>query len=208
MTLTPLKAAAWLLASLPLGHAIWTAAGSAEPSSLLVARTGFLGMCFLCIALTVTPLRRLLAWPELAALRGTFGLAAFYYILVHVCIAAPGTQDIWQHVTRTPANFVDGLAFLLLIPLALTSNGPAKRCLGGARWKRLHQLVYLILPLAASRFWLDALTSNRYGYAAGFSLCILLLLGARMYWRIRAAPPDRARPARNSRSRNSALQPP
>lgn len=203
-----MKPCAWMAALLPLAHALWTATGLVEPSSFLIGRTGFLGMCFLCIALAVTPLRKILGWPALAGLRGTLGLAAFCYIMVHVCIASFGLPDLWLHITRTPANFADALAFLLLIPLALTSNGPARRRLGGQRWKRLHQLAYLIAPLAASRFWLDALTSGRYGYAAGFSLCIATMLGLRLYWRLKAALQDRARPARSFQSRSSAPRQP
>jgi len=204
----PVKAAAWALALLPLCHTLRAAAGAVEPSSFLIERTGFWSMCFLCIALAVTPLRRILAWPALASLRGILGMAAFCYALLHVGIASFDLPDVWQHIVRTPANFVDALAFLLLIPLALTSNAPAKRWLGGQRWKRLHQLVYLIVPLAASRFWLDALTSRRYGYAAGFSLCILILLGLRLYWRFKAASPGTAPPAHNSQSRSSGWRQP
>ncbi|UGQ48567.1 protein-methionine-sulfoxide reductase heme-binding subunit MsrQ [Massilia endophytica] len=188
-----LKPAAWTLAMVPMACMLAISIAAADPAGYLIGKSGIWTMYFLCLALALTPLRKLSGWHALAPLRGILGLAAFYYALLHVGLACFEQRfdmlELGRHIVRTPANFVDALAFLLLVPLGLTSGRAAKRALGAWRWTRLHRLAYLIAPLAASRFWFDALTSRQYGRAAGFTLCIAVLLGLRGYWHFRRIRP-------------------
>lgn len=187
-----LKVAVFVTALMPLVYIFWYVFGSGkivEPVAFFINQSGIWSMYVLCIGLAVTPLRKLMAWQDLGKLRGMLGLFGFFYVSLHVFLVIWLDHEfdvvkIWRHVIRTPANFMDAIAFLFLVPLALTSNRAAMRRLGGARWKQLHSLVYLIVPLAAARFWAGALTSGRWGETIFFVTLISVLLGVRLYWKM------------------------
>ena len=188
-----LKPTVFCAALLPLAYFLWrifVSQRGIESTGYLINHTGAWSMYLLCIGLAVTPARKLFAWPWLARLRGMLGLFAFFYVCLHVFIVSWLEHDfdpalVWHHLSRTSANVMDAIAFFLLIPLALTSNQATKRLLGGARWKRLHSMVYVIVPLAAARFWAGALTSGQWGETIAFGIIIATLLGIRLYWWIR-----------------------
>lgn len=190
LTKKALKPAAFCAALLPLAYFLWrifVARRGIDSTGYLINHTGAWSMYFLCIGLAVTPSRRLFALPWLARLRGMLGLFAFFYVSLHVLIVIWLEHDfepalIWRHVARTPANVMDTIAFLLLIPLALTSNKAAMSALGGPGWTRLHRLVYVIAPLAAARFLAGSLTSGQWGETIIFGAIIAALLGIRLYW--------------------------
>lgn len=129
----------------------------ANPIEAIIRNLGDWGLRFLLLALAVTPLRRLAGWPALARYRRMVGLWAFAYAALHVASyvvldqffdwAAIG-RDIVKHKFITAGM----VALSLLVPLAATSTSGMIRRLGGARWRRLHQLVYVIGPLAALHF--------------------------------------------------------
>lgn len=189
---TVLKPAVFCAALLPLLYIFWRiviARRGIESTGYLINHTGAWGMYFLCIGLAVTPVRKVFAWPSFARLRGMIGLFAFFYVSVHVLIVVWLEHDfepalIWHHVSRTASNVMDAIAFILLIPLALTSNRLALRRMGARSWQRLHNTVYVIVPLAAARFWSHALTSGQWGEAVTFGIIIGILLGTRLYWRL------------------------
>jgi len=136
-----LGSAAWLL---------WGAVGGgslgADPVKTLQIVTGLTTLILLFITLGVTPLRRFLSWNWLGPLRRMLGLFAFAYLVGHALIYFVFDQSldprlIWDDTIEHPRIAVGFLAFLLLIPLALTSTDRAIRTLG-KRWGRLHRLIY------------------------------------------------------------------
>lgn len=158
-----------------------------EPIEFIVARSGAWAAYFLCIGLAVTPLRKLLNWPALAPLRGMLGLFAFAYASIHVLAVVWldmgfDLSEVWHHIVLRPTNALDAIAYLLLVPLAVTSTKGAQLRLGAQRWKRLHRLAYLIAPLAAARFWAAALGGRGYAGAVAFTLVLAALLGIRLWW--------------------------
>ena len=95
----------------------------------------------------MTPARQLLGLSALAKYRRTFGLFAFFYALVHVATWSWADTNfdlplMWKEIVKHKYILVGMLTFLLLVPLALTSTKGWIKRLGGARWNRLHRLIY------------------------------------------------------------------
>lgn len=151
----------------------------ADPVRALEHEYGLLALQLLIAALVVTPLRDLTRINLLRFRRG-MGLMAFYYAALHLAVwLALDRQFAWTRVlgdlTRRPYVILGMAAFLMLVPLALTSNDRALRRLGGMRWRRLHRLAYPATALAAIHFvWLvKAWPLEPLAYAAGVAALLL-----------------------------------
>jgi sulfoxide reductase heme-binding subunit YedZ len=155
----PLVFAACLL---PLAHLIWDAlhdALGADPVAQLEHRSGDWALRLLLATLAITPLRRLTGWHWLIRYRRMLGLFAFFYVSTHLAIyLVIDLGGYWSQllgeIVKRPYITVGFSAWLLLIPLALTSTRAMMRRLG-RHWQRLHRLVYLAALLGALHFlWL------------------------------------------------------
>ena len=129
---------------------------TANPIQALEQRTGRHAITLLVMSLACTPLNNLFGWRELIKRRRALGLYAFLYATIHVIIFIDLDYGLaWSLILQTilekPYIIVGMISFLMLIPLAVTSFNIWKRRLG-KNWKRLHQLVYLIAPLAALHY--------------------------------------------------------
>jgi len=124
----------------------------------LIIRFGAVGWAFLVAAFAVTPLITLTGKSQLATMRRSLGVYGFCYITLHILAYAWLSNYFdWALILRDlgerRAMSIGLLAFTLLIPLAVTStNGWQKRL--GKRWKSLHRLVYLIVPLGIVHYFL------------------------------------------------------
>ncbi len=151
---TPLQVAVHLYAWSALAHIILdfvTGNISANPIQELEQRTGRHAITLLVLALTCTPLNTLFRWSEPLKRRRALGLYAFMYATIHVLIFVNLDYGLaWSLIIQTVFEkpyIVVGLAgFLMLIPLAWTSFDIWKKRLGKT-WKRLHQTIYLTVPL-------------------------------------------------------------
>ena len=129
---------------------------SANPIQDLERRTGRHAITLLVLSLLCTPINTIFKWSEPLKRRRALGLYAFMYATIHVIIFADLDYGLaWsrliQEVIEKPRLLVGLLAFLIFIPLAITSFDIWKKRLG-KNWKRLHQLVYLIGPLAVLHY--------------------------------------------------------
>ena len=156
-----IKGVAFVLALLPLARLV---AGffldrlGANPIELITRSTGTWTLTFLLITLGVTPLRRLTGMHWLLRLRRMLGLFAFFYACLHFTTYIWFDQffdwpAIWKDILKRRFIWIGFSAFVLLIPLALTSNNASVRKLGGARWQRLHRLVYVIAICGVVHYW-------------------------------------------------------
>ncbi len=134
------------------------ATGNISPNPIqdLEQRTGRHALVLLVLSLLCTPLNTLFKWSEPLKRRRALGLYAFMYATIHVIIFADldyglAWSSLMQEVIRKPRLIVGSIAFLLLIPLAITSFGIWKKRLG-KNWKRLHQVVYFIVPLVVLHY--------------------------------------------------------
>ncbi|HEY0025623.1 MAG TPA: protein-methionine-sulfoxide reductase heme-binding subunit MsrQ [Longimicrobium sp.] len=156
-----IRPAAWVGGLVPL--ALIVAAGftgglGAEPIEEVTHRTGFATLLMLMLTLAISPIRRWTGWNWLAPARRTLGLCAFLYVCLHLVIYLVdqgfSVGFIVEDVVEHPYVTVGFAAFLLLVPLALTSTKASIRRLG-KRWQKLHRLVYLATGLGVLHFlWL------------------------------------------------------
>ena len=128
-----------------------------EPINELEREYGETALKLIVLGLVVTPLRRI-AGINLMKFRRAIGVTAFFLVLAHFLVFAlldvRSVERIWQEVVKRPYVTVGMLSFLMLIPLAVTSNNWSVRKLG-RRWNSLHKLVYPAAILAGLHYlWL------------------------------------------------------
>lgn len=119
----------------------------ADPMRYLEQALGLWALRFLVATLTITPLRQLFHL-NLLRYRRAVGLLCFYYAVLHlltylVLDQGLDLEAIWADIVKRPYITIGMTTFLVLVPLAATSNNAAIRRLGGQAWARLHRLVYL-----------------------------------------------------------------
>ena len=173
--------------AVPLGllgwDAYWHQLG-ADPVNHAIHITGTTAIIFIALTLAVTPVRKISGWNWLSHFRRMLGLFAFFYASVHLLIyfvldRQLSIEGLVQDTLKRKFIFFGMTAFVLMIPLALTStNGMVKR-LGAAKWKRLHKLVYLVAIAAAIHYWMGG--SKIVGPKQEiFAAVIAVLLGYRL----------------------------
>lgn len=190
----------WLVV---LGPALWIAVAlftdrlGADPIEKVEHLTGQWTLRILAGSLAVTPLIRITRWGWLITQRRFLGLAAFFWALGHLSTyigldqffdVSAIVEDVLKHLYIT----VGMLAFLLLLPLALTSTKASIKRLGGKRWTALHRLVY-VAAIAGCIHFLWAVkkdVTEPILYSAVFAL----LLALRFVWRRKRATPAPVRP--------------
>ncbi len=134
--------AAWVVWLFYLGL---TGGLGVEPINALEREYGALGLKLLILGLLVTPLRK---WTgvNLIKFRRAIGVTSFFMILAHFLVwAVLDVQTfarVWMEIVKRPYVTVGMVAFVLLIPLAATSNNLSVRRLGAARWRKLHKLTF------------------------------------------------------------------
>jgi sulfoxide reductase heme-binding subunit YedZ len=197
--LTLVKAVAFVLALVPFARLAWqTATGQfVEPLAAITHGTGDWALYFLCITLSVTPLRRLTNANWLIKLRRMLGLYAFFYAFLHFMTFLWfdhffDLAEMWKDVLKRPFITVGFIAFVLLLPLAATSTNAMVRRLGGKRWIALHRLIYAIAPLAILHFWWMKAGKHDFAQPILFGAIVALLLGVRLYWSRTKVQPARA----------------
>jgi sulfoxide reductase heme-binding subunit YedZ len=187
--LTAIKSSAFVLALVPFFALVYLVATDqlVEPLQYITRNTGSWTLYFLCITLAVTPLRRLSGWNWLLKLRRMMGLYAFFYALLHFTTFLWfdhffDVQEMLKDVAKRPFITVGFTAFVLLVPLAVTSTNGMVRRLGGKRWQLLHKLVYVIAPLGILHFWWMRAGKHDFNKPILFGLIVIVLLGMRAWW--------------------------
>ncbi|RDK08993.1 protein-methionine-sulfoxide reductase heme-binding subunit MsrQ [Cupriavidus lacunae] len=198
-----LKIALWLLALLPFMRLLYLGATEqfgANPLEFVTRSTGTWTLVMLCLTLTITPLRRLTGWNWLIKLRRMVGLFAFFYGVQHflLWIGVDRGFDfayMIKDVYKRPFITVGFTAFMLMIPLALTSTNGMVRRLGGKRWQALHKLVYAIAVLAILHYWWHKAGKNDFSEVSIYAAVVFVLLGRRLWWRLRQPAMGARQPA-------------
>ena len=188
-SLKPLIFVAALLPAGYLVYALFTDRLGINPAETLQLETGIWALRFLLTTLAITPIRRLTGWHRIIQYRRMLGLFAFFYATLHL-----GTyvvldryfdlSGVWDDVAKRPFITLGMLAFLLMLPLAITSTKGWIRRLG-RRWQVLHRLVYVSAAAACLHFiWKVKVVIGEPVYYAAI-LAVLLLF--RLAWRFRTA---------------------
>jgi sulfoxide reductase heme-binding subunit YedZ len=158
----------------------WRGQLGANPIEFFLRTTGVLTLSFLIVTLAVTPLRKMFGWNSLIKYRRMLGLFAFFYGTLHLLTYSVFDRSlslsaIVGDVAQRPFIAIGMGAFLMLIPLAVTStNGWVKR-LGGKKWSRLHRLTYVAAMLGVIHFWMIVKSDVFYPALFGIVLAGLLV---------------------------------
>ena len=189
------KPLVFAVAAGPFAWLLWGAFADAlgpNPAETLIRSTGEMALRLLCATLAVTPLRVMTGLAALARFRRMLGLFVFFYACVHLLAYSAFDMefvltDIADDIAKRPFILVGMLAFVLLLPLALTSFNRAIRTLGAARWQALHRAVYAIAALAMLHFFWMRAGKNRFDEVIVYGAILALLLGWRVWRRFTAS---------------------
>jgi sulfoxide reductase heme-binding subunit YedZ len=204
-----LKPVVFTLSLAPAAWLVWAALTnhlSANPLADLTNETGVWTLRFLAGTLALTPLRRLTKWNAFARFRRMVGLFAFFYGTLHFLtyviadrfagldfphgIVAWTTlrnllRSVGEDIYKRPFITIGFLAWITMVPLAITSTAGMIRRLGGRRWSQLHRLVYATAIAGVTHYWwlVKADVSRPRIYA----VVVVILLAFRVDWVRRSA---------------------
>lgn len=181
-----IKAALFVICLIPLARLIVLGLSGglgANPIEFITRSTGTWTLVLLLVTLSITPLRKILNQPSLIKLRRMFGLFAFFYVCLHFTTYIWLDQffdlsEIAKDIVKRPFITVGFSAFLLLIPLAVTSNNAIIKRMGARGWQRLHRLIYAIAILGVIHYWW--LVKKDLTQPILYAACLALLLGYRI----------------------------
>jgi sulfoxide reductase heme-binding subunit YedZ len=209
MRLRLTKIAIFLAALVPLGRLIGKAFHGglgANPIEYITHSTGDWTLILILTTLSITPLRRITRQYWLIGVRRMVGLFAFFYGTLHFLTYIWldkffDVHEMFKDIAKRRFITVGFSAFVLLIPLALTSTAWSIRQLGGKNWQRLHRLIYLTGILAVVHYYWLVKADHRKPIEYGIVLSLLLLyrMGVRYSEKASAKskPPALPTPARN-----------
>lgn len=189
--LKPFVVAAALAPVLWLALGAWRGWLGANPIEAITRSTGVWTLRFMVITLAVTPLRWATGWNDLVRFRRMLGLVAFFYGTLHLLTYLWLDQffdwgSIAKDVVKRPFITAGFSAYVLLVPLAITSTAGMIRRLGGRAWRRLHRLAYVAAALGVVHYWwlvkLDIRPPRNYG------ILLAALLAMRVWASLRRRP--------------------
>lgn len=156
-----------------------------DPVQVVMHETGHWGLRLLLLTLCMTPLGRWSGSAGFVRHRRQLGLWMFAYATLHLLLFVQGYVAwsgalLWEELCERPYITAGFAAWLLLLPLAMTSSRASRRRLG-RRWLQLHRLIYPALLMGCLHLWWQVRSDA--GEAVLYSLLAILLLGWRLYWR-------------------------
>jgi sulfoxide reductase heme-binding subunit YedZ len=160
----------------------------ANPIEYITHQTGWFALLFLFASLAVTPVRRVTHWHEIIRYRRMLGLFAFFYATLHFLtwFVFDHTLDVasmLEDVFKRPYITIGMAAFLMMLPLAVTSNAAMIRRLG-RRWQLLHRLAYAAAVGGVVHFWWLVKADIR--EPQRWAVVLTALLGVRAWWTFKA----------------------
>jgi sulfoxide reductase heme-binding subunit YedZ len=176
----------------PLGWNLWLGLGDQlgpDPGKALVDSFGIWALRLLLITLTLRPLREVTGMVVFIQLRRLVGLFAWFYASLHFSAAlfyvvGWSLPELWAAFTEKTYIILGIIAWLLMVPLGVTSNRWSQRKLG-KDWRRLHRAIYLLTILACLHFiWLVRSDYWQPGLYA-FALLALLVWRSPLGYRLR-----------------------
>ena len=197
-----MKLLVFAAALVPCAYLVWrgfTGNLTADPLVEITNETGIWTLRFVVITLAITPLRRLTGWNTVIRFRRMLGLFAFFYAMLHFTTYLVGDRfasldfpdgfiawstfvnllaSIWEDVAKRPYITVGFIAFVSMIPLALTSTAGWIRRLGGRNWQRLHRLIYLTGIAGVVHYWWRVKADTLHPLI--YAILVALLLGYRL----------------------------
>jgi len=195
LTVVILKVAVWIAclwpAALLVCGALTPAGLGPDPTAHIALTTGYTTLMLLTITLAITPIRRLipgLNW--VVKFRRLLGLFAFFYATLHMLTWVAlynyfNPHAMVEDIAKRRFITMGVAAYLLLLPLALTSTNWAIRKMGGKRWNRLHKLVYVAAICGVVHYWWQVKTGVLSPLPFTIAVGVLLAVRPVMAWRQR-----------------------
>ena len=193
------KFVVFINALIPLALLLWDVSRQRvgpNPLEFATRTTGMLTLIFLCLTLAVTPLRKIFGLNSLVKFRRMLGLFAFFYGSLHLLTYI--WFDRWfnllstaEDVVQRPFILAGMTAFILMVPLAITSTNRMVKRLGGKTWARLHRLAYVAAIAGVVHFWMLVKSDTRLPLT--FAFMLLFLLGYRVLQKYVPAQPTNSR---------------
>jgi sulfoxide reductase heme-binding subunit YedZ len=176
------KVLVFALCLVPLGILVWRGFQNdltLNPVQFVEHSLGDWVLRFLAITLAITPFRKILHLPQLIRFRRMMGLFAFFYLCLHFITWLAldrffNWAQILDDISKRPYITVGFTAFLLLIPLAVTSTAGWIRRLGGKRWQNLHRLIYVAAVLGVIHYYWLVKSDHRKPLLYAFIIGVLL----------------------------------
>ena len=165
-------------------HDYFTVGFGPRPINDVIHRTGYWALLFLLISLAITPFRRIGRFGKLLDVRRMVGVGAFVYAAAHIVLyMADQKWNLWKVASEIVLRLYLTIGFMALIGLAvlaITSTDGMVRRLGGKRWQRLHQVVYVLSLLALIHFfqqtkadvWLPTFIAGLFGWLMAYRILI------------------------------------
>ena len=182
------KITLFALALVPILRLVWLGVNddlSANPVEFIERSTGYWALFILMLTLSITPIKLITgrAWP--VQLRRQLGLWMFFYVCMHITTYvwldySFDWADITKDIIKHPYVLVGFTSFVLSIPLAVTSSNAMMKRLRD-KWKKLHQLVYVIAVLGVVHFWW--LVKKDITEPVLFAIVLSLLFAVRLYYK-------------------------
>jgi len=185
--MSKLKVFVFIASLLPfswLVYALFTDQLGANPVEAITRETGFWALRFLWLTLLISPLKWWTGWNSIVTIRRMLGLYVFFYAVLHMLLYLWLDQsfdlaEIIKDIIKRPFITIGFISFILLIPLAITSNNRMVKKLGGKRWKKLHKITYFIAIASALHFYM--LVKQDKMEPLVYAGILLILLGMRVY---------------------------
>jgi sulfoxide reductase heme-binding subunit YedZ len=176
------KTLLFINALVPLALMLWDVYHKrvgANPLEFVTRTTGMLTLVFLILTLAVTPVRMIIRLNWLIKFRRMFGLFAFFYGFLHLLTYLWfdryfNLRSVPGDVVSRPFIAIGMTAFILMVPLAITSTNKMVKRLGGKRWNRLHKLIYGAGIAGVVHFWMLVKSDTRLPVTFAFVLLLLL----------------------------------
>jgi len=187
LRITSLKPLVVVAALAPAAYLAWGAVSNglgANPIEAITRETGTWTLRFLMVTLAITPLRRLTGWNDAIKFRRMLGLFAFFYGTLHLLTYVWLDQffdlaSMVKDVAKRPFITAGATAFVLMVPLAVTSTAGMIRRMGGRAWRRLHRLAYASAVVGVVHYWwLVKLDTTR---PRNYAMILAVLLGVRLF---------------------------
>jgi methionine sulfoxide reductase heme-binding subunit len=170
---------------------VWHKRVGANPLEFVTRTTGMLTLVFLVLSLAVTPLRKITGVHQIVKFRRMLGLFAFFYGSLHLMTYVSfdrffNLKSIPADVLKRPFIAIGMTAFVLMIPLAITSTNKMVKRLGGKNWGLLHRIVYLAGIAGVLHYWMLVKSDTRLPLT--FAFIVAVLLGYRLLLRLPPRP--------------------
>jgi len=195
MKLRLTKIVVFVAALIPLGRLVWKALHDglgANPIEVITHSTGDWTLILVLTTLSITPLRRLTRQYWLIGIRRMVGLFAFFYATLHFLTYIWldkffDLHEMLKDIAKRPFITVGFSAFVLLVPLAVTSTAGWIRRMGGKNWQRLHRLIYVTGILGVVHYWwlvkADIRKPEEYAAVLGILLLYRIIAGTLEHWK-------------------------